>query len=294
MPKNREVKEALAFMGLTLGLSYCVFWGPLAVFQVPTISFVRSTTGPIWAIVMFIVGGFVPSMVGVALTWRQEGADGLRRLGRRILRFNLGWRWYLAAVAVVVVVTMGKLVILGALGQTFDPILFVTQSGSILPLLVLGPLSEELGWRGYVLDRLQTRWNGLVSALIVGLAWGLWHGPLFVMVGTSQHESAVPFAGFVVGMILQSVLYTWLHNNTGGSLWTAIFFHWLSTYAMQVVSSGASRSAPFNWLENVPLLIVAAGVVLLWGPYRLTGNASSLMAPSHERPSQCNPSSRAT
>ena len=126
------------------------------------------------------------------------------------------------------------------------------------------------------------------------LAWGLWHGPLFVMAGTSQHESAVPFAGFVVGMILQSVLYTWLHNNTGGSLWTAIFFHWLSTYAMQVVSSGASRSAPFNWLENAPLLIVAAGVVLLWGPYRLTGKASSLMAPSHERPSQCNPSSRAT
>ena len=98
------------------------------------------------------------------------------------------------------------------------------------------------------------------------------------MVGTSQHELAVPFVGFAAGMMLQSVLYTWLHNNTGSSLWTAIFFHWVSTYAMQVVSSGATRSALYDGLENVPLLILAAAVVLWWGPRTLRGNPGSAAA----------------
>ncbi len=40
-------------------------------------------------------------------------------------------------------------------------------------MLILGPLSEEIGWRGYALERLQTKWNALVSGLIVGLVWGL-------------------------------------------------------------------------------------------------------------------------
>ncbi len=268
MLKNRSVKEAFIFLALTQGLSYLVFWGPLAVFGIPAISFVRSATGPIWAVALFILGGFVPSSVGVYLTWSWEGTVGLRRLLQRCVQFNLGRRGYLATIALVVAATIGKLIVLGALGQPFDPRLFVTQAGSIVPLLVLGPLSEELGWRGFALDRLQTTWSAPVSALVVGLAWGLWHGPLFAMVGTAQHELAVPFLGFVVGLMGQSILYTWLHNHTDGSLWTAIFFHWLMTYAMQVLSTGASRTPLFDWLENVPLLTIAAVVVLLWAPVR--------------------------
>ena len=152
---------------------------------------------------------------------------------------------------------MGQLIIISLTGQAFDMTLFVAQLGSFLPLLIFGPLSEEIGWRGYALDRLQTKWNAFVSALIVGLVWGLWHGPLFAMVGTSQHELAIPFAGFLVGMMAVSVLFTWLHNNTAGSIWTAIFFHWLYTYSAQVVASGVTRSVLYNWLGYVPYIIIA-------------------------------------
>ena len=275
MSKTNAVKEASVFFGLTLGLSYFVFWGPLAFFQIPTVSFVRSTTGPVWAIVLFIGGGFVPSLVGVFLTWKQEGMAGLRRLGRRIVQFNIGWRWYLAAVLMVVLATGGQLAIVRLLGQTFDMTLFVVQLGSVLPLLILGPLSEEIGWRGYALDRLQTKWNAQVSALIVGLGWGLWHGPLFAMVGASQHELAIPFVGFVGSVMLQSILYTWLHNNTAGSIWTAIFFHWVNTYMGQVVASGVTRSVLYNWLEYVPYLVIAIIVVLRWRPPQALGMKSS-------------------
>ena len=99
---SRALQEASVFFGLTLGLSFLVFWGPLALFQIPTISFLSGIVEPGWAIALFITGGFVPSFAGILLTWLREGLYGLRQLGQRIVQFNIGWRWYLAAVLAVV------------------------------------------------------------------------------------------------------------------------------------------------------------------------------------------------
>lgn len=266
---TKTVKEAYVFLGLTLAFSYFVFWGPLALFKIPTISFVSAVKGPAWAITLYLIGGFVPSLLAIFLTWKKEGAAGLRNLGRRIVQVNIGWRWYLAAMLVVILTTMGQLVIISLMGQAFGMTLFVAQLGSLLPLLILGPLSEEIGWRGYALERLQTRWNALTSSLIVGLVWALWHLPLFMMVGTSQHELGVPFIGFLVGLMANSIFYTWLYNNTKQSLWSAILLHWLYTYAAQVLSSGVTRSPLYNWLEYLPYVVMAFIVVLVWKPFTL-------------------------
>lgn len=61
----KPVKEAYVFLGLTLILSWFVFWGPLALIKIPAISFVSETKGPFWAIALFIIGGFVPSLVAI-------------------------------------------------------------------------------------------------------------------------------------------------------------------------------------------------------------------------------------
>jgi len=274
---TKTVKEAYVFLGLTLAFSYFVFWGPLALFKIPTISFVSDVKGPVWAIVLFIIGGFVPSLLAIFLTWKKEGTAGLRHLGRRIVQVNIGWLWYLATVLVIILATMGQLVIISLMGQAFDMTLFVAQLGSLLPLLIIGPLSEEIGWRGYALGRLQARWNALTSSLIVGLVWALWHLPLFMMVGTSYHELGVPFIGFLIILTASSIFYTWLYNNTQQSLWSAILLHWLYTYAVQVLYSGVTRSLLYDWLEYLPDVTMAAIVVLIWKPHSalLSSSASS-------------------
>ncbi|MHB1459044.1 MAG: CPBP family glutamic-type intramembrane protease, partial [Armatimonadota bacterium] len=264
------VKEAYTFLGLTLAASYFVFWGPLALFKIPTISFVSDVRGPFWAIALFMIGGFVPSLLAIVLTFIKEGMSGLRVLGRRIIQFELGWRWYGYTLLIVIAGTAGQLIINRLLGFTFDGHVFLVQLGSFLPLLIIGPLSEEIGWRGYALERLQTRWNALTSSLIVGLVWALWHLPLFMMVGTSYHETGVSFFGFLIRLMASSILFTWLYNNTKQSLWSAILLHWLYTYAAQAVSSGVTQTPAYNWLECLPYVTIAAVVVLIWKPHTLS------------------------
>ena len=270
MKSTKPVNEAYIFLGLTLAFSYFVFWGPPALFKIPTISFVSAVKGPPWAIALFLVGGFVPSLLAIFLTWNKEGVPGLRVLGRRIIQFNLGWRWYMFTFLIVIAGTAGQLTINKLLGNTFNGTLFLAQLNSFLPLLIIGPLSEEIGWRGYALKRIQTRWNALTSSLIVGFIWALWHLPLFMMVGTSFHESRDPFIGFLIKMIASSILYTWLYNNTKQSLWSAILLHWLYSYAAQVLSSGVARSPLYNWLECLPYVVMAFVVILIWKPQTLS------------------------
>jgi membrane protease YdiL (CAAX protease family) len=264
------VKEAYTFLGLTLAFSYFVFWGPLVLFQIPAISFVSDVKGPTWAIALFLTGPFVPSLLAIFLTWKKEGRSGLRLLGQRILQFNLGWRWYAFTFLIVIAGIAGQLTINKLIGNAFDRTLFIKQLGSFLPLLILGPLSEEIGWRGYALERLQKRWSALTSSLIIGLVWSFWHLPLFMMVGTSQHELGVPFIGFLIKLMASSILYTCLYNNTNKSLWSAILLHWLYTYPAQVLSSGVTRSSLYNSLEYLPYVIMAAIVVLIWKPDKLS------------------------
>jgi membrane protease YdiL (CAAX protease family) len=267
MKSTKTAKEAYIFLGLTLAFSYFVFWGPLVLFKITAFSFVSDDKGPWWAIALYITGGFVPSLLGIILTWKKEGLAGLLVLGQRIIQFKLGWRWYMFTFLIVITGTAGQLTINKLVGHTFDGYLFLVQLGSFLPLLILGPLSEEIGWRGYALPRLQMRWDALTSSVIVGVIWGLWHLPLFMMVGNSQHESGDPFTSFLIKMTASSILYTWLYNNTNQSLWSAILLHWLYTYAAQVVSSGVTRSLLYNWLECLPYVIIAGIIVLIWKPH---------------------------
>jgi membrane protease YdiL (CAAX protease family) len=104
------------------------------------------------------------------------------------------------------------------------------QLPTIIPLIFLGPLSEEFGWRGFLQKRLQSEFNPFLTSIIIGLVWSFWHLPLFYMNGTSQHEFGIPFFSFLISVSSSSFVYTYIFRESKGSLFGAIFLHWTGTY----------------------------------------------------------------
>ena len=150
----------------------------------------------------------------------------------------------------------------------------VTEFGvnplAILPALffaTLPPILEELGWRGYALDRLQLKWSALSASLILGVVWSLWHLPLFFIGGTHQHDvvgfATMSFWLFMAGIVALSFAFTWIYNNTERSIIGIVVLHgWVNFTAEIIVVPDPAYYG---------LWFVLAGVIVaVWGAKTMT------------------------
>ena len=240
------------FWGLIIGLGLNVW---------------ASTTG----LVFLVLGGLGLPLGAVVMTWRVAGRDGLRDLGRRLVQpGRISGRWWAAALLLMPAVKLsagGLAVLFGVTDAPFnleEATALIAQPGELLAylgfLLLLGPLPEEIGWRGYLLDRLQLRFSALGASLLLGLAWFAWHGPLFFMTGYFARAGGAPDPlQFGVMILLISVLYTWIHNHTGRSVLAAVLFHF------SVNAAGELLDAPDPVAAYEAYLTAALVLIVLWG-----------------------------
>jgi membrane protease YdiL (CAAX protease family) len=88
---------------------------------------------------------------------------------------------------------------------------------------IYGGLSEEPGWRGFALPRLQAKFSPLVSSLILGVLWAAWHAP--ARFGGIEAKSVSDTIAEWVLIVLVSVIFTWLFNQTNGSILVTALVH---------------------------------------------------------------------
>jgi membrane protease YdiL (CAAX protease family) len=228
---------------------------------------------------LLALGGLGLPLGGTVMTWRVAGRDGLRDLGRRLAqpgRIPGGWWAVVLLLMPVLKLSAGGLAVFS--GVTDAPFnleeaaALVARPGELLSflgfLLLLGPLPEEIGWRGYLLDRLQRRTTALGASLGVGLAWAAWHGPLFFMTGYFARAGGAPEPlQFGVMILLISVLYTWIYNHTGRSVLAAILFHFSVNAAGELLDAAPPVDAYEAYLTAILILFV----LWRWGANTLRG-----------------------
>lgn len=79
--------------------------------------------------------------------------------------------------------------------------------------LLLGAL-EEFGWRGYLQPALRARTDAATAAVVVGVAWALWHLPAHAL----GYLGDADFALFAVHLVPMSVVMAWLYGRAEGLL----------------------------------------------------------------------------
>jgi len=89
--------------------------------------------------------------------------------------------------------------------------------------IIFGGLSEEPGWRGFALPRLQAKFNPLVSSLILGVLWAVWHAP--GRFGGVEAKSVSDTLVEWVLIVLVTVIFTWIFNRTKGSILVTALLH---------------------------------------------------------------------
>lgn len=223
-----------------------------------------------FAVYITLGWGFI--IVSSLMTWATLGRDAMVAFLKRFLLWRVGWKWWLVALFLLPALQFASILLISWLTRV--PMNFshpmirdvvpldAPLLALVLPWLVFEILTngEEWGWRGYVLPRLQAKYNALTASLIVGVIWSVWHLPKFPGTGMNDERS---FAWFTVAHLALAVLYTWLYNNTRGSILLVVLFHATGNTAGMFlpVKFAVAGGVAENML--IALYIVAAVVVAL-------------------------------
>lgn len=213
---------AVTFVALAFASSW-ICWVPVAAAD-HGIGFAPSTATSL----LVLLGTFGPFCAAATIVARTAGLSGLREFLGQALRWKANPLWYAAALLAPFAIRMAVISVHVLKGGTFPDLTSISMwlavpSTFIIVLLIGGPTGEEFGWRGFLLQRVQSRLGLLGAALIIGVIQSFWHLPLFFINGTAQ--SHLPFALFAVRTLALSVISTWLYNGTKRSLLFVLLFH---------------------------------------------------------------------
>lgn len=194
------------------------------------------------------LGAFGPMLAAIYAARRESGREGVKALFRPLRAWRVGPVWYVLAPLLSGAIFVASAAVYRLLGGRFDgPWVYLPTEAPRLVALVVFPIGEELGWRGFAQPRLQRRYGPLAASAVIGLAWALWHGPMFALAGVGGPlvlATLVPF--FVAG----SVVFAWAYNRAGGSVWMAVLLH------VGAHLNNTNRSLPG---DATPLLLHTAG-----------------------------------
>jgi membrane protease YdiL (CAAX protease family) len=87
-------------------------------------------------------------------------------------------------------------------------------------------LFEEIGWRGWLLPRLQARIGARLAVLATAIIWGLWHVP-FALSGIQHIDGMSPVQlalSVPVGVVAAGLIIGWLWVRTK-SIWVVALAH---------------------------------------------------------------------
>jgi membrane protease YdiL (CAAX protease family) len=209
---------------------------------------------------------FGATIMAFVLTAISDGKQGVRDLWGRFWTRHVSLRWLLIALLIWPVVLLIVKLFAAVLDGTpffpfFDPFdeLLAFFPGAFL-FAIFNGFREDFGWFGYLLPRLQAKWNALASSLVVGVFWGLIHLGNWLLPPGNPHRID-SFPAFWLQVILSSILYAWLFNNTGGKLLPVMLAHAMSNCVGTLISIPNSYLLYTNWA----LLIVVIPVVLIFG-----------------------------
>jgi len=261
-----SISAIIPFLIITFGLT----WGIIALYIFLPDQMIATFGQITGEHPLFYLATYGPAVAALVLVLFKTKWQGMRRFLSRLLLWRAPAVWYL-----FLLLGIPALFYIGATvkGLTLSEMVPVSSLsvylGALAMFAIKGPV-EEIGWRGFALPLLQRKMSPLWAGLLIGIVWGFWHLPAFLLSGTPQ--SAWSFSDFFVGTIALSIIATALFNASRGSILLPVLFH------LQVINPLWPDAQPY---DTIPFVVAAVMVVWLNRETMLnkTGGVTTILSP---------------
>jgi len=248
-----------------------LFWLPIYLFSF--------TINEPLGVLFSIISVFGPLASAFILTYVNQGKDGIRRLLKRGVNRRFGKKW-LIPIFLLFPAINGSAVLVATLTEAIT--IDMTWASNMLSVIIgdlvmfilfcIWAAGEEFGWRGYALDRLQGRFNAIISSIVLGIIWWAWHIPALGFQSSTLGTQPINVWVFLVIILEFAVLLTWIYNNTNGSILAVILFHAMfnmASYATIPIANQIPTLSIPNYYSLIVILTIVIAVTIVYGPKRL-------------------------
>ncbi len=237
--------------------------------------------------VLYFLG--TPLVAAVIVTAVTRGREGLKEWAGRLFRWRVGGHWVFVSLLIYPLVTLVAFAISDLAAGDKWTVAMMWEAGfaniqdnavrlglnpnntwQIFAILVavsfIVPIFEEAGWRAFAIPRLQEKFSALVTGLVIGAIWSLWHLPSFFTVGSDHY--GMPFLWFLMTIVSISILMVWIMKHTNQSVLMTILFHGsiiLTGHFLPTQLAYQTGNTLALWLTGGLLAAVAMVVVLYEG-----------------------------
>ncbi len=218
----------------------------------------------VFFIIYYLLFSFSPAIA--SLITRAVTKEGFRDM-KLHLKLERNIKWYLLAFGLPLIFFSARIllpIIVSGHSEWFDRFTFQNVLASVFMLAALsavqsiGLLGEELGWRGYMNQKMEPLFGTVGTCLLGGILWSLWHLPMD-LAGWLDGEGSLSDSLMMCGgrMLLLTCFGTflmWLTKKTD-SVFPAVVAHFMFNQSQGALGGFLSQG---NIPENVDLGMIAS------------------------------------
>lgn len=220
---------------------------------------------------LIYLGGVVPGLVALAVSFGLGGRGELISLLKTLNPLTPQRRCYVLAVLLPLVVLLaGSLLNSLDAGTSFGTPAMWPWVKWLFTSITVVSLWEELGWRGFLLPRLQAKRTGFHASMVIAPVWGVWHFPIKYLSHPTEARG-ISFVSFFCVFLLSvcglSIILTWLYNISRATIVPGIILHGVfNALVVLLVDAPATRDGikPFVW-SSISICLAATLLLFLDG-----------------------------
>ncbi|HHX02356.1 MAG TPA: CPBP family intramembrane metalloprotease [Firmicutes bacterium] len=221
-----------------------------------------------------ILSSFGPALAAVVLIRLTEGKNAVKKLFRDILSISSNQKWMAVAAGLAFLAVLIPLAVLVymheiSLASVTARNLLILIPNFVLSLLLFGSITDEIGWRGFLLAKLQQNHTAVSASVIIGLFWGLWQLPTYYFSGLVESNLS-PIWLFIESVAL-SIILTWIYNSSKSLVGSIVFngvYRTLTQFFLPL-SEATGNIVAFQQLYTGVLVNIALIVLLFCGGKKL-------------------------